>query len=381
MERKALAKKIWAQCFQDSAEEIDFYFENIFQEEYWKVYEENNQVLASLHENPYRIQWEDFSDTYPYFVGVATLPEDRGKSYMTKLLFQEFTRLKQSGVDFCFLTPINPILYRSFGFEYFSSLEEYSFKTSSLAGFTREQNTEIIEVDSENFRKYAVELVKIYKIASLGYFSSLQREEKDFQRLLKEQLLSGGKLYLFFQNTRAAAYLFVRGEEEKLVVRECFASNPKAYETVFFFLKSFREYYPNMQIQAAENLHLEYYLPNQKEVEKKFLPFMMGRILSPKTFLRKCKLLAPSVHIFIEDPVLIENTGFYTLDEEISFTQTSLEDYDFSIGIRELVPLCFGFFSFQDLLRLGKIKLHSVEQLELLQQLFSKKFNFFHEYW
>ncbi|MDK4491149.1 sterol carrier protein domain-containing protein, partial [Fusobacterium necrophorum] len=58
-----------------------------------------------------------------------------------------------------------------------------------------------------------------------------------------------------------------------------------------------------------------------------------------------------------------------------------VEHYDFQIGVRELVPLLLGFFDIQDLLRLGKIKLHSVEHLEELKKIFHKKFNYFHQYW
>lgn len=381
MEKKLLAKKIWSKCFQDSSEEVHFYFEHIFQEDNFKYYEEDSTILSSMHENSYEIVRGDSSYRYPYLVGIATLPEHRGKSYMTKLLFQELTRLRKEGIDFCFLTPINPILYRSFGFEYFSALEEYSFPTSTLEGFSRESDLEILEITAENFVEHVSSLIKIYEISMLPYSSSFKRKEEDFQRLYEELSLSNGKCYLFLQSKRAAAYIFMYSEKDRLVLRECLGTNPKAYVGLFFFLKNFREYYPKILLQSPENLHLEFYLPNQNMIEKKSFPFMMGRILSPKSFLQKCKLLAPSIHIFIEDPLLIENTGVYTLNEDVSFTHSWTETCDISIGIRELVPLCFGFLSFQDLLRLGKIKLHSVEQLEILQNLFPKKFNFFHEYW
>lgn len=381
MEKRKLARKIWEDCFRDSIEETNFYFENIFQEENWKYYEEENQVLASLHENFCSILLQGNRYSYPYFVGVATQAEHRGKSYMTKLLFQEFKNLKAKGVDFCFLTPINSSLYRSFGFEYFSALEEYSFSMDCLKNFSREKGLEIVELTKENIEQYTDSLSKIYSICMLPYFSSFERKKEDFRRILEEVKLSEGKGYLFFQNQRAAAYVFFYPEKNSFVLRECLSTNPKSYESIFFFFKGFRDYYDRILMQSPENLHLEFFLPNQTEVEKKFLPFMMGRILSPKLFLQKCKFQAPQIRIFIEDPVLVENTGFYTLNEEVSFSQLPQEEYDFSIGIRELVPLCFGFFSFQDLLYLGKIKLHSVEQLEFLKNLFPKKFNFFHEYW
>ena len=107
----------------------------------------------------------------------------------------------------------------------------------------------------------------------------------------------------------------------------------------------------------------------------------MGRILQVQSFLQKLQFIAPEITIFIEDPILFENTGYYTLTSEVSFTQNHIENYDFQIGIRELVPLVLGFFSFQDLLRLGKVKLHSVEHLAKIETLFTRKFNYFHQYW
>lgn len=38
-------------------------------------------------------------------------------------------------------------------------------------------------------------------------------------------------------------------------------------------------------------------------------------------FYRNIKSPHPEITIFVEDPVLFENTGYYTLSSDISFTQ------------------------------------------------------------
>src|SRR3712207_7673754 len=76
---------------------------------------------------------QDTISSYPYLVGVATLPEYRGQGHMTKLLFEEMLQFRKQGSDFCFLLPINPMIYRGFGFEYFSGREEYTFDISLLS--------------------------------------------------------------------------------------------------------------------------------------------------------------------------------------------------------------------------------------------------------
>lgn len=43
-------------------------------------------------------------------------------------------------MPFVFLTPINPKIYRKFGFEYFSNIEYYNFSIEELANFKLPNN-------------------------------------------------------------------------------------------------------------------------------------------------------------------------------------------------------------------------------------------------
>lgn len=375
------AKYIWKNCFQDSEEETNFYFEKHFQEAQWKYYSKEDKILSSLHENPYTLKIKDSLSSYPYIVGVATLPEDRGQGYMTKLLLEEMLNLRKKNVDFCFLLPINPMIYRGFGFEYFSRKEEYSFDISLLPSQKRNDSIQILEITKENLEKHWKDWKKIYSISMIPYTLYEERDFNSFKNLLEEIYLSEGKIYLFYQKNRPSGYLILDTEEDKIHIREFLGTNHKAYLDMFAFLKGYQEYYSKIQIMSPENSNLEFFFKNQCKIEKKSSPFFMGRILQVQSFLQKLQFIAPEITIFIEDPILFENTGYYTLTSEVSFTQNHIENYDFQIGIRELVPLVLGFFSFQDLIRLGKVKLHSVEHLAKIETLFTRKFNYFHQYW
>ena len=59
------AKYIWKNCFQDSEEETNFYFEKHFQEAQWKYYSKEDKILSSLHENPYTLKIKDSLSSYP----------------------------------------------------------------------------------------------------------------------------------------------------------------------------------------------------------------------------------------------------------------------------------------------------------------------------
>ena len=73
------AKDIWRENFTDSEEEIDFYFKTIYRDKNFLMLEENGEIKASLHENPYDICFNRNILPSFYIVGVAVSPEYRGK--------------------------------------------------------------------------------------------------------------------------------------------------------------------------------------------------------------------------------------------------------------------------------------------------------------
>lgn len=59
---------------------------------------------------------------------------------MSKLLISMLENSKKKDMPFVFLTPINPKIYRKFGFEYFSNIEYYNFSVEELANFKLPNN-------------------------------------------------------------------------------------------------------------------------------------------------------------------------------------------------------------------------------------------------
>ena len=89
------AKKIWEECFKDSLEEVEFYFKNLYDKHKYLLLEENDEIKASLHENPYRLNMNGTTFDSQYIVGVAVSPEYRGKGYMDELIKEKFKRGKR----------------------------------------------------------------------------------------------------------------------------------------------------------------------------------------------------------------------------------------------------------------------------------------------
>ena len=63
-----------------------FYFDNLYDRHKYLLLEENDEIKASLHENPYRLNFNGTVFESIYIVGVAVSPEYRGKGYMNELI-------------------------------------------------------------------------------------------------------------------------------------------------------------------------------------------------------------------------------------------------------------------------------------------------------
>ena len=110
---------------------------------------------------------------------------------------------------------------------------------------------------------------------------------------------------------------------------------------------------------------------------------MMMRVLNPLAIFKNLKLENSNINIYIEDKILKENTGLYSLNNnEIIFSNIKEEkaSYDLKIDIGDLVFLITGYFSIDNLVKMGKIDISNKETLRKLKRIFSKKNSYLYEF-
>ena len=109
---------------------------------------------------------------------------------------------------------------------------------------------------------------------------------------------------------------------------------------------------------------------------------MMLRILDPLAIFKNLKLENSNIRIYIEDKILKENTGLYCLDKEIKFSNITEEkaSYDLKIDIGDLVFLITGYFSIDDLVKLGKIDIKNKNVIKKLNKIFNKRNSYLYEF-
>ena len=380
---KEIAIKFWKDSFKDSEEQIKFYFDNVYNGKNYLVLEDNSKIVSSLHENDYIFNFNNKSVNSKYIVGVSTDITMRNKDYMSKLLVSMLENSKKKGMPFVFLTPINPKIYRKFSFEYFSNIEYYNFSIEELVNFKLpKEDYSYIEINEENKNLYLNDLIKIYNFNMKDNFCYLERDNFYFDKILKEANSDEMKTFILYKNKVASAYIIFGLYEEKIEIRECLALNSIPYKEILALIYGYRDYYKNINLASPNNSNIEFLFDNQLNIEKIVKPFMMMRILNPLSIFKNLKLKNSNIKIYIEDKILKENTGLYSLNNEISFSNILEEKttYDLKIDIGDLVFLITGYFSIDELIKLGKIDIKNKNVIKNLNKIFFKKNSYLYEF-
>ena len=380
---KEIAIKFWKDSFKDSEEQIKFYFDNVYNGKNYLVLEDNSKIVSSLHENDYIFNFNNKSVNSKYIVGVSTDITMRNKDYMSKLLVSMLENSKKKGMPFVFLTPINPKIYRKFSFEYFSNIEYYNFSIKELVNFKLpKEDYSYIEINEENKNLYLNDLIKIYNFNMKDNFCYLERDNFYFDKILKEANSDEMKTFILYKNKVACAYIIFGLYEENIEIRECLALNSISYKEILALIYGYRDYYKNINLASSNNSNIEFLFDNQLNIEKIVKPFMMMRILNPLSIFKNLKLKNSNIKIYIEDKILKENTGLYSLNNEISFSNILEEKttYDLKIDMGDLVFLITGYFSIDELIKLGKIDIKNKNVIKNLNKIFSKKNSYLYEF-
>ena len=380
---KEIAIKFWKDSFKDSEEQIKFYFDNVYNGKNYLVLEDNSKIVSSLHENDYTFNFNNESIKSKYIVGVSSDITMRNKGYMSKLLISMLENSKKKGIPFVFLTPINPKIYRKFDFEYFSNIEYYNFLVEELANFKfPKDNYSYIEINEKNKNLYLDDLIKIYNFNMKDNFCYLERDNFYFNKILKEVNSDEMKTFILYKNKVASAYIIFGLYEENIEIRECMALDSISYKEILALIYGYRDYYKNVTLASPNSSNIEFLFDNQLNIEKIIKPFMMMRLLNPLSIFKNLKLENSNIKIYIEDKILKKNTGLYSLNNEISFSNIPKEKviYDLKIDIADLVFLITGYFSINDLIKLGKINIKNRNIIKKLNKIFYKKNSYLYEF-
>ena len=115
-EEQERTKPLYREVFpEDTRAFVDFYYRE--RPKRILAMEEDGEIIAMLHLNPFLISFFGKEIKASYIYAVATKKEKRRQGIMGELLRYSFTLLKEEGEAFCFLIPVAESIYSPYGFQ------------------------------------------------------------------------------------------------------------------------------------------------------------------------------------------------------------------------------------------------------------------------
>ena len=122
-EEQERTKALYREIFPEDTEVfLDFYYKE--RPKRILAMEEEGQIIAMLHLNPFLLSFFGKEITASYIYAVATKKEKRRQGIMGELLRYAFQLLKEEGEVFCILIPVAESIYSPYGFRTVAKLSK-----------------------------------------------------------------------------------------------------------------------------------------------------------------------------------------------------------------------------------------------------------------
>lgn len=326
---KEQVKVLWKQCFHDSDEFIDFYFQKRYTDDLNSCAEADDRVIAALQRIPYSLTYEGMEMPVAYISGACTDSAYRNKGVMRQLLAEAHRRMYREGIMFSTLIPAEEWLkgyYARSGYANCFSQGKKLLTASSLPVDNFSKLLRIVEIaPGSTLCSDAFLFFNHFQSSQEAY---IQHDWEDFHIILTDLQLSGGSLWGAFQGDILEGLCFCFPDGDTLKVTELISAEKQVAWALVKFLLS------HYQVAQAECLGQE---------GDVFYELGMARIIHVEAMLR---LLAGTyrgnLYIKVEgDEAIPENNGWYNL-EEGHYSSGKQEDKAYQVvSIGELTRLLF----------------------------------------
>ena len=193
-EEQERTKALYQEIFPEDTEAfLDFYYKE--RPKRILAMEEDGQIIAMLHLNPFLLSFFGKEITASYIYAVATKKEKRRQGIMGELLRYAFQLLKEEGEVFCILIPVAESIYSPYGFRTVTKLaieesepEEginvlYAVPTKAL--LERRKKEALLDSEEDALPENPVLMMKILnKPLFLSYTGYLDESEEELLRRL-----------------------------------------------------------------------------------------------------------------------------------------------------------------------------------------------------
>lgn len=310
------ARKLYEEIFdEDSPAFVDYYFRvKAAENEIFVVENEKQEILATLHLNPYEMMFCGEKVKTNYIVAVATRADCRHQGMMRSLLQASLQEMYRREETFTWLMPAAEAIYRPFGFRFIYEKNKMTVTADVLQRAETDENWQI-HSDQEVSGDIFCEEAKKEDLAELACFAEKQLSKLAevytvhdiayFEQRMQEAECEGGRLVLIRNENRICGYFLALREQREaweIVVEN--AVQKQAFPAVLRWLEAGRE---KCTLTAFPKIWEQY-------AKSENVPAIMGRIVHLERFVRCLKTKKEQeFKIRLTDSLIPENNGYFLI--------------------------------------------------------------------
>lgn len=310
------ARKLYEEIFdEDSPAFVDYYFRvKAAENEIFVVENEKQEILATLHLNPYKMMFCDERVKTNYIVAVATRADCRHQGMMRSLLQASLQEMYRREETFTWLMPAAEAIYRPFGFRFIYEKNKMTVTADVLQRAETDENWQI-HSDQEVSGDIFCEEAKKEDLAELACFAEKQLSKLAevytvhdiayFEQRMQEAECEGGRLVLIRNENRICGYFLALREQREaweIVVEN--AVQKQAFPAVLRWLEAGRE---KCTLTAFPKIWEQY-------AKSENVPAIMGRIVHLERFVRCLKTKKEQeFKIRLTDSLIPKNNGYFLI--------------------------------------------------------------------
>ena len=310
------ARKLYEEIFdEDSPAFVDYYFRvKAAENEIFVVENEKQEILATLHLNPYEMMFCGEKVKTNYIVAVATRADCRHQGMMRSLLqasLQEMYRRKET---FTWLMPAAEAIYRPFGFRFIYEKNKMTVTADVLRRAETDEKWQI-HSDQEVSGDIFCEEAKKEDLAELACFAEKQLSKLAevytvhdiayFEQRMQEVGCEGGSLILIRKEKEICGYFLALKKDREaweIVVED--AVQKKAFAAVLHWFGASEE---KCTFTAFPQIWEQY-------AQSENVPAIMGRIVHLERFVCCLKIKKEQEwKIRLTDSLVPENNGYFII--------------------------------------------------------------------
>ena len=310
------ARKLYEEIFdEDSPAFVDYYFRvKAAENEIFVVEYEKQEILATLHLNPYEMMFCGERVKTNYIVAVATRADCRHQGMMRSLLQASLQEMYRREETFTWLMPAAEAIYRPFGFRFIYEKNKMTVTADVLRRAETDEKWQI-HSDQEVSGDIFCEEAKKEDLAELACFAEKQLSKLAevytvhdiayFEQRMQEVECEGGSLILIRKEKEICGYFLALKKDREaweIVVED--AVQKKAFPAVLHWFGESKE---KCTFTAFPQIWEQY-------AQSENVPAIMGRIVHLERFVCCLKIKKEQEwKIRLTDSLIPENNGYFII--------------------------------------------------------------------